>query len=425
MEILHINDLLNLLLREVGSSMARFQYEYDEAAQAYLMATEGKTIKPRCHALFADEGQDLGPNTLKLLTALVEHGDPADPKSRSVNIFYDNAQNIYNRRGVPKWTEMGLDMRGRSTVMKESFRSTKPVTEFAFNVLQRLNPNEESGPDHKELIEMGLVERGERAGIPWWELRFTQTDGPMPTFEKFASVEDEYQAIGNQIIRWIREEGVKPSDICIIFMGKKPKWRLEGQVKAMLATIGVNLQVQKSQDFCFDERTVVATSPHSFKGYDSEIVVIPSIEQFQTEGQVFSRPLYVAMTRARSVLALYGKSSRKDGEREIIEATDACLDALVEKPVIESAVPESDEFEDMLLAIGPEHRDWLGGLRSSQRLIQEPMTGSHGAILCEPLFWYNSGDCRYACFPKGKPSQRIKNDLEDAGVTILVPIKRD
>ncbi len=100
-EILHVSDLLNRLLQEVGASMKQFRFDYDQAAEAYLRAMEGKTIVPRCHALFADEGQDLGPNTLKLLTALVAHGDPDDPKSRSVNIFYDNAQNIYNRRGVP------------------------------------------------------------------------------------------------------------------------------------------------------------------------------------------------------------------------------------------------------------------------------------------------------------------------------------
>ena len=191
-EILHISDLLNRLLNEVGSSMKRFGFEYDSAAEAYLSAMSGKTIVPRCHALFADEGQDLGPNTLKVLTALVEHGDPADPKSRSINVFYDNAQNIYGRRGVPKWSEMGLDMRGRSTIMKESFRSTKPVTEFSFNVLHRLNADLAKDSDQKELIELGLVEQSQRAGIPWWEVRFTQADGPAPTFEKFASAQDEF-----------------------------------------------------------------------------------------------------------------------------------------------------------------------------------------------------------------------------------------
>jgi hypothetical protein len=299
------------------------------------------------------------------------------------------------------------------------------VIEFAFNVFHRFNPEEATGPDHKELIEMGLVENSVRAGIPWWDLRFTQTDGPTPTFEKFATVDDEYEAIGNQIIHWVKNEGVKPSDICIIYMGEKPRRRLEGQLTEMLETIGIDLQVQKSQEFAFDERTIVATSPHSFKGYDSEIIVIPGVEEFSNEGEVRSRPLYVAMTRARSVLALYGKSSEKDGERQILEAIEECLDAIVERPVVEPAVTESDEYEDVLLAIGKEYRDWLKGLRGLHRLVQEPMLANSGAILCEPLFWYESEGRRFACFASGKPSQRTKNSLEDAGVTLLEPIKKD
>jgi hypothetical protein len=421
-EILHVSELLNLLLHEVGLSMTSFGFDYDSAAAAYLEAMNGKPIKPRCLALFADEGQDLGPNTLKLLTALVAHGDPKDPKSRAVNIFYDNAQNIYDRRSVPRWSDMGLDMRGRSTIMKESFRSTKPVTEFSFNVLNRLNLDQASDADQKELIELGLVEKSERAGSPWWELRFTQTDGPSPTFDKFTSDEDEYDAIGKRIIHWVKDEAVKPSDICIIFVGKNPARRLEGQVKTILRTIGVDLQIQRNRGFSFDERTVIATSPHSFKGYDSEIVIIPSVERYCVDGTVLSRPLYVAMTRARSILALYGRSSDRAGERQILEAIEDCLDALIEKPRIEAGVSASDEFEDLCLAVGTELRGWLERLRSLHRLVQEPMLEKNGAILCEPLFWYESNGRRFACFPRTKPpSQRIKHALDDAGVVILDP----
>jgi superfamily I DNA/RNA helicase len=419
-ELWHVRDLLDLLLREVGQNMGRYKFEYDQAAGAYLQAMQGLPIRPRCHALFADEGQDLGPNTLKLLTTLVEHADPEQPNSRSINIFYDNAQNLYGR-GTPKWSEMGLNMRGRSTVMKESFRSTRPITELAFNVLHRLLPDEAKSPDHEELVERGLVELVERAGVPWWNVRFAQIDGPVPSFQKFPSMETQFDGIGKQLIRWIKHEGVKPSDICIIFMSDYCKWRLENHVKTMLGQIEVGLEVQRNQSFVVDDRTVIATSPHSFKGYDSEIVVIPSIERFQAKGKPLTQALYVAMTRARSVLALYGKSSKEDGEREILEALEACLDALVERPAAEPAIPESDEFEDILTAIGTDHRDWLVGIRKSHRVVQEPMLGQDGVILCEPLFWYESQGRRYACFPKGKPTQRIRNQVDDAGVVVLQP----
>ena len=82
--------------------------------------------------------------------------------------------------------------------MKESFRSTRPMTEFAFNVLQRLYPDEESGPDHKELIEMGLVERVERAGIPWWTSASPRSTVRAELSRSSPPSEDEYRAIGNQ-----------------------------------------------------------------------------------------------------------------------------------------------------------------------------------------------------------------------------------
>ncbi len=408
---------------EAGHSLMS-DFEYNSAAETYLRAMEGKSIRTRCHALFVDEGQDLGPVTLKLLTELVEHGDPSDPKSRSVNIFYDNAQTVYDRGGVPKWSDMGLDMRGRSTVMKESFRSTRSITEYAFNVLHRLCPEEAESPDHRELLEMGLVDKTERRGAPWYKVRFTQIEGPIPIFEKFTSVMDEYEAIGNQLVHWIQNEGVKPSDIAIIQMGKETRSRLDRDVRKKLGSIGVALNILKREAPVPDDQTVIAVTPHSIKGYDSEIVVIPGVEKYQLDGEVFSRALYVAMTRARSVLAVYGKYSQEDGEREILQALEECLDALTEKPEAEPVSTESDSLDDILLAIGGEHREWFKDIRKGRRLIQEPMLAPNGSILCEPLFWYESQEGRFACFPRAKsPSQRIRNALEDAGVSILEPVK--
>jgi superfamily I DNA/RNA helicase len=419
-ELWHVRVLLDLLLREVGTSMSQFGFDYDQAAEAYLKAKHIQKIIPRCHALFVDEGQDLGTNTLKLLTALVDHGDPEQPNSRSVNIFYDNAQNIYGR-SMPKWSEMGMDMRGRSTIMKESFRATKPIAEFAFNLLHRLSPEEAKCADHKELVGMGLVEASERDGRAWWNVRFTQIDGPSPIFKKFKNKEDEFDAIGKQLVHWIKDDGVKPSDICILYMQDYAKSKLESQVKPMLAPIGVDLQVLTGQTRPPDGRTLIATTPHSFKGYDSEIVLIPSVEFFESKGKPLTQVLYVAMTRARSVLAIYGQASKQVGQREIVEALDDCLDALEARPAVEALAAESDEHEDTLLAIGVEFKDWLDRIKRSHRLIQEPMLASDRTILCEPLFWYESEGRRYACFPKGKPSQRIKTALEDARVAILEP----
>ena len=110
---------------------------------------------------------------------------------------------------------------------------------------------------------------------------------------------------------------------------------------------------------------MIATTPHSFKGYDSEIVLIPCVEFFEAKGKPLAQVLYVAMTRARSVLAIYGKASKKEGEREIVEALDDCLDALEARPPVEALAAESDEHEDILLAIGIEFKNWLDGSRGA------------------------------------------------------------
>ena len=420
-EILHIRDVLTRLLPQVGQFLKHDDFDYDRAAGEYLTRMAGKEIKPCCEALFVDEGQDLGSMTLKLLGKLVELRDPADQKNRAINIFYDNAQDVYGR-GTPKWSEIDLNMQGRSTVMKESFRSTKPITEFAFNVLLRLCPEEANHADYRELIDRGLVVSEDREGAPWWDIRFTQISGPSPIFRKFADVNSQYHAIGTQLVHWIRAEGVKPSDICILFMGELSKRKLSSLLHRMLRENDIELEMPKSTIFNRNDQTVLATSPHSFKGYDSEIVVIPSIESFCTKvGQPLAQALYVAMTARtfppRDLRCLF-ESRGQPGNFEYCRGVDGCDST----PNVRRAVPaESDDNVDILAELGEDRRSWLLALRKQYRLIHEPMLDVDGAILCEPLFWFELEGRRSACFKPGKPSQRVRHTLEDKQVTILEP----
>jgi hypothetical protein len=263
--LLHIKDILQPRLSNVGLNINAFDFNWDEAAKSYLQCIPAGQNGPCCRAIFIDEAQDMGPNALKLLVAFVEKSDPNDPNSRAVNIFYDNAQNIFGRPR-PTWTEIGLNMTGRSTIMKESFRSTKPIAEFALNVLYRLQPPQ-ADPDHQELIKLGLIEKCTRDDKDWWDVRFNQVNGPRPIYDPDnISLDQEMEELGNQLVRWIRDEAVKPRDICIIYNDGYIGWRLGNQVAPKLKAIGVELLVQTSQSFTRDDRTILATTPHSFKG---------------------------------------------------------------------------------------------------------------------------------------------------------------
>ena len=420
-KLVHIREVLDPMLQRIGQSMDAFGYEYDKAAELVLDRSGVDGIKPCCEALFVDEAQDLGPSALRLLTNLVNQSDPDDANSRSVNIFYDNAQNIYDRK-TPKWSDIGLDMRGRSTVMKESFRSTKPISEFALNVLYRLSSMGESA-DHKELQTRGLIERSERLGKEWWNVRFNQIGGPKPQLREFASIQNEFEAIAAYISDLIIHENVLPSDICVLYVGENVKYRLETTLTPALAPLGVEVLIQANQGFQRSSNTLLVTTPNSYKGYDSEIVIIPAVDQFVAkEKGILAHSLYVAMTRARSILALFTCSKKSETEGHQIQSVlRHCLDALEEKPQVETTVSNLDDFVEILDLIGHTHRKWLQDLWRTVQIRQEPIVTKNGEVIAEPIFWFTNPEKKsFACFGNAKLSNRILQRLEDFGVDVLI-----
>jgi superfamily I DNA/RNA helicase len=419
-ELHHVREILSALLPEVGLNASAFEYEYDNAAEAYLSRKPVESITARCDALFVDEAQDMGPNTLQLLSAIVRRTNEGDENSRSVNIFYDNAQNIYGR-STPKWSELGLDMRGRSTVMKESFRSTRPITELALNVLYRLQPPDASA-DHKELIQRGLIEYAPREGKDWWNVRFNQIDGPKPEFRRYANLQLEFEAIGDYCRDLISVQGVQPSDICIIYNGGNIPYWLEKTTMPKLAGLGLHLSVQKNKPFERNNRFLLATTSNSFKGYDAEVVIVPAVDQYQAKGKgLLANNLYVAMTRARSVLTLFAQSMKDQNAVRLYDVIDDCLGYLQEAPVVHSENSMQDDVVEILDCIGIEHRSWLVELMKKRELSQEPIISDTGEIIAEPLFWFRENQRIHACFGPEYPRKRIMQRLEDINARAILP----
>ncbi|QEG24565.1 AAA domain-containing protein [Mariniblastus fucicola] len=334
--LMHVKDVLESILPEVGLSAHDFGFEYDLAAETFLQRNGGQGIEERCNALFIDEAQDMGPSMLRLLLSLVQQTSVADPNSRSANIFYDNAQNIYGA-GTPKWSDYGIDMRGRSTIMRESFRSTKPIIEFAVNVLDHLSETEE----HHELVDLGLLKEVIRGGNSWLQVGFNQVSGPRPHFQACPDIDSQLKVLGDHLVHLLTAEAVSPNDICILYNGKHVVEAVMNALTPRLAAFDVELSHQVGQSFQRRSNTVLITTPNSFKGYEAEVVLIPCADQFVGAGyRVLAKSLYVAMTRARSILAIYSMdpNSRSSGKptfsfgrthRQVAEVLQECA-ALVE-----------------------------------------------------------------------------------------------
>lgn len=415
--LLHVNDLLQQLLREQKLSL-EINFDYDGASRRLLEAMKGSVIEPRCDALFMDEAQDMGPQTIRLLNELVRPSGEESDGGRAINIFYDNAQDIYGR-GTPAWTSLGISMRGRSTIMKESFRSTCPITELALNVLLRLQPPDRN-PDHAEMLSLGLIEPAERDGQKWWNICFNQIDGPLPELRVRDNIDLEFKAIADYLETLITQEHVRPADICLIYNSQSIRKRIENQLTRKMRKIGVEVSLQANRTFQRSQNTLLATTANSYKGFDAEIVVIPAVDQFvaATAG-ILANNLYVAMTRARSILTMFTHTQLQGSGREVVHAITACLQRLRSASTGGNRPLNQAEAEDLLTQLGRSHRDWLKAISERYEVMQEPILGDSGELLAEPIFWIQADSERWACFGNRQVTARDAARMQVAGVKLL------
>ena len=103
----------------------------EELAQKAL-----EVIKPSYDAILVDEYQDFRNSWLKVcIKSLKKHKD-RDNKEQ-VNLFMagDRLQSIYNPTAINWSKDIGLDMRGRSKIFKQSYRAGKEHLTFALKYL--------------------------------------------------------------------------------------------------------------------------------------------------------------------------------------------------------------------------------------------------------------------------------------------------
>ena len=413
-ELWHVQDLLRELHREAELPPPS-GWDYDAWSGRLLELPSAPT--PRCEALFADEAQDLGPSTLRLLASLVQP-TASDPRRRQLVVFYDNAQNVYGR-ATPAWSELGLDMRGRSTVMKESFRSTRPILEFAINVLSTLHPLRRDA-DLRELLRRGLLEAVDRAGEAWWSVRYCQSHGPDPELRRFRTRDDEAAALADRVRTWIDREGVRPGDVRVLCNGQPHRERAVAVLQEALAPLEVRVEEQTGRSFTRRDDVVVVSTAHSFKGHEAEVIAVPFADRYEAgDGRVLAHALYVALTRARSVL--YVSSLARLGRTGPGTAIDLALERasrlLAEQPDVQDATTALEDEQDMVRRLGAGHASWYARLAAEEELQEGPIVDPEGAIAAEPLFWFDG----FAVFGDRDPGKATRWRLQDLGFEILAP----
>ena len=259
---------------------------FEELVDAAIRAGErGQIPGAQYEAILIDEGHDFRPEWLKLIVQMV------DPKTNSLLLLYDDAQSIYERERKRRFSfkSVGIQARGRSTILRINYRNTREVLDLATRFASELLKPESADDD----------------GVPLLAPLSAGRNGPQPLVIALPSIAEEARYIAERL-KEAHRLGTPWRDMAVIYRD----YRAAG--KPLIGTLrGAGIPVTYFRDarFSKDQDTVKALTMHSCKGLEFALVAIAGVGRGQA--QVTANPeemrlLYVAMTRATRQLIVCG-----------------------------------------------------------------------------------------------------------------------
>lgn len=261
-----------------------------------LLQSAGR--KPRYASIIIDEGQDFSDNAYRLIRALAGEEHPND-----IFIVGDSHQRIY--RNHPILSKCGINVRGRSSILKINYRTTEEIRKQALLLLKGI-----SFDDLDEGFDLG-------------DKCQSLTHGEKPIVENFGNANDEFDFLLREVKK-LKDNGVSLTDICVVARTKK----LVDDYIALFTKAGIRsyaIKRNKADDRSFDGLRVATM--HRVKGLEFKYVFIAAVnnriiplssainksDAVSEEESITSEKclLYVAMTRAQKgvYITSYGRKS--------------------------------------------------------------------------------------------------------------------
>jgi hypothetical protein len=260
-------------------------------------------------ALLIDEAHDFEDAWLRMASQMVS------AETNSLLVLYDDAQSIYQpKRRKFSFASVGIDARGRSSILRLNYRNTAEVLALAVHCARQLltrPPAEEGGEDEMPLVEPASAGRR----------------GPLPLLIEAASEREEAELVAERI-HAAYSEGAALDEIAVL---ARAKFVLE-PIERALHRRGLATQSMASQAFRrFDwtQPSVKLLTLHSAKGLEFPQVFIAGLQLLPMRDEALDdavRLLYVAMTRSthRLVLSAHGDSP-------LVQRVRAGLDAIARR----------------------------------------------------------------------------------------------
>ncbi len=244
-------------------------------------------------AVMIDEGHDFQPEWFKLVVQMI------DPISNAMLVLYDDAQAIYGKGERRKFSfaSVGVQARGRTTILKLNYRNTLEILSVARAFASELLNEHKSDED----------------GVPVVTPESAGRRGAMPELIRADSPQAEAALIAERI-HDEANQGRSLSDMAIVYRKEHQITAIEEQLtRRGIAFRTANKALGKRA--LFDgEPAVKLVSMHSSKGLEFHTVFIPGLGQLPSPKKPEedeARLLYVAMTRAtdRLLMTYSGESA--------------------------------------------------------------------------------------------------------------------
>lgn len=249
-------------------------------------------------SVIVDEGQDFSDNAYRLIRALA-----GEEHRNDIFIVGDSHQRIY--RNHPTLSKCGINVRGRSNILKINYRTTEEIRKHAFALLNGI-----SFDDLDEDLDPG-------------DKCQSLTHGENPIYECFNNANDEFDFLLSEVKK-LKENGVALTDICVVARTKK----LVDDYVALFTRVGIRsyaIKRNKVDDRSFDGLRVATM--HRVKGLEFKYVFVAAVnnrviplpsainktDAISEAESITSEKclLYVAMTRAQKgvYITSYGRRS--------------------------------------------------------------------------------------------------------------------
>lgn len=252
-------------------------------SQAAELLGNDATLQAKYDVVIVDEAQDLTPAGLSLCVELCK-----DPQG--LYLTADANQSIYNRGFSWNRVHAALQFRGRATILRRNYRSTREIGSAALQVLAA------SSEGDFESLQSNPV-----------------NTGPRPILVRAESTEGQYKA-AVQFLKKAAEELRMP-----VWNGAvlAPSNRVAEEVAEYFCKVGIKAKAVKGWQLKLDERVVKVMTIHSAKGLEFPMVAVvrlddnllpglwyvtdPDEEKARVEEQ--RKLLFVAFSRAMRRLA--------------------------------------------------------------------------------------------------------------------------